>query len=159
MTHDPVDLHISHIEYILHDIISKGAPDKDQSILSNLVGEGLSLMGRGFVNAFLHDAAAMFVASYLDTLLDHGVIEELVALVVPAVKYFLYDMIAVDVLGHLLDTGLHKCLDELEVASLSAHLQDLLDRSCAMSIFTELNWVSLHRLNDLCKLKGRTALC
>ena len=63
-----------------------------------------SLMGIGFVNAFLHNAATVFVASDFNALGDHGVVEELVALVIPAVENFLDDVIAVDVLAHFFDS-------------------------------------------------------
>ena len=53
------------------------------------------------VDTLLHHTTSMFVASNLYTLLDHGIIDELVELRLPCEENLLNHMVSIDVLGKL----------------------------------------------------------
>jgi uncharacterized protein (UPF0332 family) len=70
-------------------------------VLCNFKGELHLLCVISSINALLHDAAAMLVASYLNALSHHGIIDELVELWLPSEEYLLDNVISVDILCEL----------------------------------------------------------
>lgn len=91
----------------------------------------------------------MLVACNLHTLSFHGVIQELVVLTAPALKYFLNHMIAVDVFAHFFDSVFQVVADHVEMNILTYNFNDLLHRSCPVGVFAELNWLNTHLLDYL----------
>lgn len=55
------------------------------------------------------------MAGYLHALRFHGIIKKLVLRLIPTVENLLYDMIAVDVFAHFLDSVLEEVLDHDEM--------------------------------------------
>jgi hypothetical protein len=53
------------------------------------------------VYALLHDAAAVLMASYLHTVLDHAVEQKLAMGFIPTLQNFLDHMVSIDVVTHL----------------------------------------------------------
>lgn len=113
------------------------------------MGKCLLLLGCGSVNAFLHDAAAVFMACDLYTLVDHGIIQELVSRLGPTLEDFLNYMVSVDVFAHFFDPILKIPLYQHKMLINSANLNQLLYRPCAMSILTKQHRLRAHLLDDL----------
>jgi hypothetical protein len=94
----------------------------------------------------------MFVTGNLHTLLDHGIIEELISWLLPALQYLLDNMITIDILTHFFDP-IHKVtLNQYKVIINLCHLNQFLDTSSSMSILAQSNWFIAHLLYDLGEL-------
>ena len=117
------------------------------------------LLSCGGVNALLHDATPMFVTCNLHTLFDHGVIEELVSGLLPALQNLLNNMIAVNIFTHFLNSVHKVALDQNKMIVNFCNFYKFLDRSGSVSVFAQCNWLVTHLLNDFGELFVITIVC
>lgn len=76
----------------------------------------------------------MFMTSYFNTSFDHCIIDELIMHRLPGKENLLDYMVTIDVLSKFLNLLLQKLGEELDLIRFLYDFDDLLDRSCSMSM-------------------------
>jgi hypothetical protein len=94
----------------------------------------------------------MLVTGYLDTLGDHGIVDELIVLWLPCIEDLLDHMVPVDVLSQLSHPVLQKRREKSYVMRLFDYLDDLLYRPRPVSMLAKTDRVRLDPLYYLGKL-------
>ena len=101
------------------------------------------------IDALLHDTAAMLMTSYWLTKSNHGIKNELVILVVPREKYFLYHMITIYVFTKFLHLIFQMANQSIKVNRFLNDFDNFLNGPCAMRITTNLYRIVLDTVNNL----------
>ena len=144
-----IDFYVLQLKDILYHIVAIWIFDEDKCVLSDFKHQTHLLANLSPVDALLHHTASMFVASNLNTLADHSIIDKLVELRFPCLKNLLNYMIAIYIFSKLPNSILEERRKQVYMLRLLYNLNDLLDWSCSVGMSTETNWILLHILNDL----------
>jgi uncharacterized MnhB-related membrane protein len=110
------------------------------------------LLGVSSIDALLHDAAPVLVASYLGALLHHSFVYELVVLWLPCEEDLLDDVVAVDVFSQLSHLSFQVLTEHLDLVRRLDDLDYLLDGPRSVGVATQVDWVVLDLLDDGCEL-------
>lgn len=145
-------VHLVHaqVQNELHDVVGKWVHHESQRVLSYGHDQFFFLLGRPRIDTFLHDAAAVLVASYGDTLLAHDVVDELVLVVArgPDLENLLNNVIAVDVKAHRDEARTQEIAKLFKLLRFSNHLNHFLDASRAVRIKADLERITSYSVHD-----------
>lgn len=94
----------------------------------------------------------MLVTSDFRTVFDHFIIDELVLLIVPALKYFLDHVVSIDIEAHGNHFVLKLGFDHLEMVLVFHDFDNLLYGAGSMRVLADAEGVFLYVLDDLGQL-------
>lgn len=129
-----VYLNAFELKNILNNVVSIRVLHKDLCMLCDFKREVHLLLWISAVNALLHHTTTMFVTGNLLALLDHCIIDKLIELWLPSLKYFLYDMIAIYIFSELSYSIFQEWWKKFNMLRFLDDLNDLLNWASAMSM-------------------------
>lgn len=125
----------------------------------NLSREVNPLFRISSIYTLLHDTTSMFVTSYFSALFHHSFINELVMFRFPSEEDFLNDMITIDIFCEFSHFAFQVFTQHFDLMREFDYLNDFLNRSCSMSIATQVDWIILNFLDDRCQLFFSACFC
>jgi hypothetical protein len=119
---------------ILDDIVAKRILNKNSRMLGDALDEPKLLIARCMVDAALKNTAAMSVGANLDTIVAHGIKDELSIKGRKSIEALLDDMVAVEVLDELDDSETQGLDYDVNLLRSAYILNHLLEGACTMLI-------------------------